>query len=143
VVHAPDLNTGVVIVRVGSKVGYLESRLFNLAYWRGETEFADHQLMVGRECGSEGPRLRGPSWDEATSGAVTLEWDSMVDATRYRVYANGRLVGSTSGTAIDVRLNGRVYWWVEADLGVCGTRRSYPSRFVASNDTVMRRRAVR
>ena len=143
VVHAPDLNTGVVIVRVGSRVGYLESRLFNLAYWRGETELADHQLVVGRECGSEGPRLRGPAWDEATSGPVSLEWDSMVDATRYRVYANGRLVGSTRGTAIDARLDGRVYWWVEADLGVCGTRRSYPSRFNASSETVMRRRAAR
>jgi hypothetical protein len=143
VVHAPDLNTGVAIVRVGDRVGYLESRLFNLAYWRGETEFADHELIVGRECGSEGPRLRGPSWDEATAGPVTLEWDSMVDATRYRVYANGRLVGSTTATSIDVRLDGRVYWWVEADLGVCGTRRSYPSRFLASNESVMRRRAVR
>lgn len=143
VVHAPDLNTGVAIVRVGSKIGYLESRLFNLAYWRGETEFADHELIVGRECGSEGPRLRGPSWDAVTSGAVTLEWDRMVEATRYRVYANGRLVGSTTATSIEVRLDGRVYWWVEADLGVCGTRRSYPARFYADNNSVVRRRAVR
>ncbi len=42
-VHAPDLNTGVAIVRIGTRVGYLESRSFNLAYWRGETEFADHE----------------------------------------------------------------------------------------------------
>ncbi|HUR81005.1 MAG TPA: hypothetical protein VM733_09575 [Thermoanaerobaculia bacterium] len=143
VVHAPDLDTGVVIVRVNSKIGYLESRLFNLAYWRGETEFAAHELMVGRECGSEGPRLRGPSWDENTTGPVTLEWDAMVDATHYRVYANNRLIASTTRTSIDARLNGRVYWWVEADLGVCGTRRSYPGRFLANNGTVVRRRAAR
>jgi hypothetical protein len=143
VVHAPDLNTGVVIVRVGEKIGYLESRLFNLAYWNGETEFADHELLVGRECGSEGTRLRGPEWDAATSGPVRLEWDPMVDATHYRVYADNRLIGSTTGTSIDVRLNGRVYWWVESDLGICGTRRSYPGRFFASNDTVLRRRAAR
>ena len=143
VVHAPDLNTGVVIVRVGNRIGYLESRLFNLAFWRGETEFADHELMVGRECGSEGPRLRGPEWDAVTSGPVTLEWDAMSDATHYRVYANNRLIGSTTQTSIDVRLNGRVYWWVEADLGVCGTRRSYPARFSASNDTIVRRRSAR
>jgi hypothetical protein len=143
IVHAPDLNTGVVIVRVGGKIGYLESRLFNLAYWRGETEFADHELMVGRECGSEGPRLRGPSWDEVTSGPVTLEWDAMTDATHYRVYANNRLIGSTTQTSIDARLNGRIYWWVEADLGVCGTRRSYVGRFAASNGTIVRRRAAR
>jgi hypothetical protein len=143
VVHAPDLNTGVVIVRVGSRIGYLESRLFNLAFWRGQTEFADHELMVGRECGSEGPRLRGPQWDAVTSGPVTLEWDPMVEATHYRLYANNRLVGSTTATSVDVRLNGRVTWWVEADLGLCGTRRSYPSRFLASNDTIVRRRAVR
>ncbi len=143
VVHAPDLNTGVVIVRVNGKVGYLESRLFNLAYWRGETEFADHELMVGRECGSEGPRLRGPAWDATTTGAVTLEWDGMEDATHYRVYANNRLIGSTTATSIETRLNGRVYWWLEADLGVCGTRRSYVARFLASNGTIVRRRAAR
>ena len=143
VVHAPDMNTGVVIVRAGSRVGYLESRLFNLAFWRGETELADHELIVGRECGSEGPRLRGPEWDAATSGPVTLEWDPMTDATHYRLYVNGRLAASTTATSVDVRLNGRSYWWVEADLGVCGTRRSYPSRFSANNDTIVRRRAVR
>jgi hypothetical protein len=143
VVHAPDLNTGVVIVRAGTHIGYLESRLFNLAYWRGDTEFADHELMVGRECGSEGPRLHGPAWDQVTTGPVTLAWDSMIDATRYRVYADGRLIGSTTANAIQVRLDGPVYWWVEADLGLCGTRRSYPSRFIANNDTVLRRRAVR
>ena len=143
VVHAPDLNTGVAIVRVGSRIGYLESRLFNLAYWRGHTAFAEHELIAGRECGSEGPRLRGPSWDAVLSGPVTLEWDPMAEATRYRVYENGRLVGSTTATSIEVRPNGRVYWWVEADLGLCGTRRSYPGRFTASNDTIVRRRASR
>lgn len=143
VVHAPDLNTGVAIVRVGSRVGYLESRLFNLAYWRGETELADHELIVGRECGSEGPRLAGPEWDTTMSGPVTLSWDAMIDATGYRVYANGRRIASTTATSVDVRLDGRVYWWVEADLGVCGTRRSYPSRFHADNTPIVRRRAVR
>ncbi|HVE70458.1 MAG TPA: hypothetical protein VNI54_03745 [Thermoanaerobaculia bacterium] len=143
VVHAPDLNTGVVIVRVGDRVGYLESRLFNLAYWRGETEFADHELLVGRECIAEGTRLRGPDWDAVTSGPVTLKWDPMVDATHYRVYANNRLIASTTKTSVEARLNGKVYWWVESDLGVCGTRRSYPGRFFASNGTVMRRRTAR
>ena len=129
-------------------LGFLESRLFNLEYWRGNTQFADHELVVGRECSSEGPRIGGPSWDEQTSGPVTLSWDVMVEATRFRVYASTnlgkpRVIAVTTGNEVTVRLDGRVYWWVEADLGVCGTRRSYPGRFFADNDTIVRRRAAR
>lgn len=152
VVHAPHLNTGVAIVRVVkdgvSMHGFLESRLFNLEYWRGNTQFADHELLVGRECGSEGPRLSGATWDAQTSGPVTLSWDEMIEATQYRVYASTDLgtpgvIARTTGTSVTVHLNGQVYWWVEADLGVCGTRRSYPSRFQASNESYVRRRAAR
>ena len=152
VVHAADFNNGVAIIRVVkngiSRAGFLESRLFNLAWWRGQTAFADHELITGRECGSEGPRLNGPGWDAQTAGPVTLAWEPMVEATRFRVYASSnlappRLIANTTTPSVDVRMNGSVYWWVEADLGVCGTRRSYPSRFLAQNDTVLRRRTAR
>jgi hypothetical protein len=47
---APALGDGVVILRVqhAGRVGYgfLEVSDFNLAYWRGETELADHELRL-------------------------------------------------------------------------------------------------
>jgi hypothetical protein len=40
----------VAIVRIrkngATHFGYLESRVFNLAYWRGEHELADHTLRI-------------------------------------------------------------------------------------------------
>ena len=150
--HTPDFNNGVAIVVVEKPgfVGhaYLESRRFNLAYWRGDTAFAEHDLLVGRVCTADGPRTYGPAWDAQTSGPVPIEWDPLLDATTYRVYASidgaaPRLVARTTTTSATLRLNGRIDWWVEADLGLCGTRRSALSRFHAANDTVMRRRGVR
>lgn len=45
-----DLGNGIVILRVqhSARVGYgfLELADFNLAYWRGQTELADHELPV-------------------------------------------------------------------------------------------------
>lgn len=152
VVHAPHFNNGVAIVKVVKdgvwSHGYLESRLFNLEYWRGNTAFADHELVVGLECTADGPRLGGPAWDAQTSGPVTLSWEPNISATRYRVYASSdlgtpRLIANTTSSEVTVHLTGRVYWWVEADLGLCGRRRSLPGRFEASNPTYVRRRAVR
>ena len=64
VTHAPDLNDGVVIVKVKKDNfvahGFLESRLFNLEYWRGNTQLADHELIVGRECTADGPHAHRP-----------------------------------------------------------------------------------
>ena len=150
--HTPEFNNGVAIVVV-EKPGFvghafLESRLFNLAYWRGETEFADHDVLFGRVCTAEGPSLTGPAWDERTTGAVTVSWSPMDGATQYRLYASvdggsPRVIARTTATSISVRLNGRVDWWVEAELGLCGTRRSELGRFRASSDTVVRRRGVR
>jgi hypothetical protein len=38
----------IVRVRTASKVafGFLEARVFNLAYWRGERELANHELRL-------------------------------------------------------------------------------------------------
>ena len=152
VVHAPHFANGVAIVKVVKDGvwahGYLESRLFNLEYWRGHTAFADHELIVGLECTADGPRLYSPTWDEQTNGAVTLSWEPSISATRYRVYASSnlgapQLIATTTGSDVTVHLDGRVYWWVESDLGLCGRRRSLPGRFEASNPTYVRRRASR
>ena len=45
--HAGEL-VAIVRVRKNGKTAfaYLESRLFNLAYWRGEHELTDHKLML-------------------------------------------------------------------------------------------------
>jgi hypothetical protein len=45
--HLGEL-VAIVRVRAGGKTafGYLESRVFNLAYWRGERELADHKLKL-------------------------------------------------------------------------------------------------
>lgn len=150
VVHTFGMTNGVAIVRVATaekvRYGFLESRLFNLAYWRGFTDFADHDLIVGRECGNQGPKLTAPTWDaRQNSAAVTLQWAPLEGATRYRVYASANLakpvlIATTTATELPTHLAGRVHWWVEADLGLCGARRSDTGLFVTPSP---KRRSVR
>jgi hypothetical protein len=150
VTHAADLNDGVAIVKVkkGDFVahGFLESRLFNLELWRGHTQLADHELIVGRECVADGPRLMTPAWNEATSGPTTVQWLALADATQYRLYISTRTglrVINTRETSVTLHLDGRVDWWVEADIGVCGTRRSALGRFIGNTAPIPRRRSAR
>jgi hypothetical protein len=150
VVHAYGNTNGVVIVRVekDGKVayGFLESRLFNLEYWRGNTRFADHQLTVGMfACTSATPLIKSPAWDATLRGPATLTWEGITGATEYRIYAStdlqpAQLVATTTGFSAEVQLKGNVYWWVEAQTTNCGPRRSDVSRFDAFS---MKRRAVR
>lgn len=142
----------VAIVRVEKSgqvmYGFLESRLFNLAFWRGETSFADHDLVVGvnRVCSPEGPSLLRPAWDAQTGTNVTLVWNAMTNATSYDVWISSdllapRVIATTSSTSANVHMNGRVYWWVEAKgSDPCLPRRSGPSRLEAP--PAARRRAV-
>ncbi len=128
--------------------GFLESRLFNLAHWRGETAFADHDLVVGAGilCSNRGPVLRAPAWDARTGSNVTLEWDAIPNAKSYEVWVSSDLgaphvIATTRSTSVDVHLNGRIYWWVEARGDSCMPRRSDPSRLNAPT-AASRRRAV-
>jgi hypothetical protein len=145
---------GAVLVRVekdGALLGfaYLESRLFNLAYWRGDTIFADHELVIGpgpMSCGFIKPFLLSPGWDETVSATTVLRWEAMPGATEYNVWASAelgtpRLIGTTTSTSLPVHLRGRVYWWVEAATASCAPRRSDTSRY--SGEGALRRRAVR
>ena len=139
----------IAIVRVNGKYGFLESRLFNLAYWRGQTTFADHELTVGRttRCGPAGPVILAPQWDARTNTA-TLRWSKPADAVSYRVWAATpaspwpRLVGTTTETTMTTTLAGRTYWWVEATFAnSCPPLRSDASRVDAPPPA--KRRAVR
>ncbi|HEX2061193.1 MAG TPA: hypothetical protein VHK90_10665, partial [Thermoanaerobaculia bacterium] len=154
VVHTYGMTNGVAIVRVATdakvEYGFLESRLFNLAYWRGNTDFADHDLFVGLECDATGPRLAAPAWNTTTDGNVTLDWDPLAGATLYRVYASTnlgrpRVIATTTATEANVKVSGRTHWWVEAEVGTCGTRRSATGLLnaPAAPATAPRRRAVR
>lgn len=139
----------VAIVRAGGQYGFLESRLFNLAYWRGETTFADHELVVGRtrRCESRGPAIQSPAWD-ATANAARLTWSKLDGAVSYRVWAASptsptpRLLGTTTATELHATFSGRTYWWVEATFaGSCPPVRSDASRIDAPS--IGKRRAVR
>jgi hypothetical protein len=150
VVHTYGTTNGVAIVRVEKNgavdYGFLESRLFNLAYWRGDTELAEHELTVGaKRCTTEGPELTAPLWDEAVGSTVTLKWKGLSGSKLYRVWASAgmgapRIVASTTATSATVHLQGSVYWWVEADVNECGRIRSETGRFKAP---LPKQRAVR
>jgi hypothetical protein len=139
----------IAIVRVNGKYGFLESRLFNLAFWRGDTTFADHELIVGRttRCGALGPSIVAPAWD-VTANTATLRWSRMSDAVGYRVWAatpgspTPRLIGTTTSTELTTTFAGRTYWWVEATFAnSCPPLRSDASRVNAPAPA--KRRAVR
>ncbi|HEX8171608.1 MAG TPA: hypothetical protein VF824_13815 [Thermoanaerobaculia bacterium] len=129
----------VAVVRVEKngvvQFGYLESRLFNMASWRGETAFADHELIVGRQrCGNSGPLLTSPAWDATPAGPrVQLTWSPLPDATSYTIWTatpglHPRRAGTTTSTSITVPMAGRTYWWVEASFANCPSQRSESSR---------------
>jgi hypothetical protein len=142
---------GTVIVRVEKNGvvswGFLESRVFNLEYWKGNTRFADHSLTVGRSLyNGLTPRPTSPAWDATSSGPVTLTWDGVPGATHYDIYASSNLatpkrIATTSVTKreVTVALSGRVYWWIEARMEDGTTVRSDVGRFRV---TASKRRAV-
>lgn len=148
-------NNTVAVVRAEKngvvKFGFLESRVFNLAYWAGKTALADHDLVVGRSepCGFRGPALVSPTWDTAAATpSMTFSWRTIPDAVSYKLYAASlssptpRLLGTTTGTQLTANVTGgRSYWWVEATFAnSCPSLRSESVRFTAPK---MKRRAVR
>jgi hypothetical protein len=146
-------NNSVVIVRAKDgetdRYGFLEARVFHLAYWRGDTQLADHELVAGAQsCGDSTAILRAPLWDaKPASGFVTLQWSPVSLAESYRVWASTdgaapRVIATTASTTLQTYLPGRVYWWVEASVGGCAPRRSNVGRFTAPAG-VQKRRAAR
>lgn len=139
-------NNPVALVRATKngeeKFGFLEVRTFNLAYWNGQRNLAEHELVVGRSvpCGNRGPSIASPSWDATlTAPSVKLTWRPLTGASSYKVYAASpsnptpRLLGTTLTTELTASLTGgRTYWWVEAAFANgCPPQRSDSSRLNA------------
>jgi len=137
------------------KFGFLESRVFNLAYWLGNTTLADHELVVGRSvpCGFRGPTVTAPLWNtRQSSPSVKFTWNALAGATSYNVYTatvsspRPHLLGTTTATTLTANVTGgRTYWWVEARFtNGCPALRSESLRIETATSTSRpKRRAVR
>jgi hypothetical protein len=105
--------------------GFLESRLFNLAFWAGQTDFADHDLSVGIPlCFPDRPALIAPATEAVVEESlVPLSWSGGgTHVGGYRLWASidgslPRLLAETDRLTktFTIRAVGRVAWWVEVD----------------------------
>jgi hypothetical protein len=155
VIHDLDYSNATAIVQVETSdstlYGYLESLWFNLAFWRGETEIAEHVLTVGgRVCSPiSRPWPLSPILEtNVESGEVVLEWLPVEDAERYEVWVSEdlsppRLIGETTDTQFPVSVQGSAQWWVEAVFSDCPKTRSRMGRFSVDSVTHPVRRAAR
>jgi len=135
--------TAIVRAERGGKVayGFLESRLFNLAYWDGHTDFADHDLYVGEPvCFPARAALLEPALEETVTGhLVTLKWSGGGPGVNgYRIWtssdgAPSRLAATVNAatTRLTTRADGRMAWWVEAEHVSCPPSRSQTAFFTA------------
>lgn len=152
IVHTWRRSNIVAIVRVKPQgrdalYGFLESRIFNLAYWRGDVEHARHEIVVGpRPCGRPEPELLSPSYLGRTDPRFTLEWSAVPGATGYEVWvsedlAKPRVVAETAETSLSHAGQGTIYWWVVARFDGCPSTRSITGKFTTALQE--RRRGVR
>lgn len=145
IVHQFGGSNVTAIVRVEKSgvaaYGFLESRLFNLAYWSGRTEFADHELSVGLPvCFPVRPALVAPpSEGIVPDSGVLLSWSGGgTHVGGYRIWASvdgkpPRLLAETDGgtKTLPMFAAGRVAWWVEVDPFDCPPSRSATGFFTA------------
>ena len=121
--------------------GFLESRLFNLAFWAGQTDFADHDLSVGIPlCFPDRPALIAPATEAVVEESlVPLSWSGGgTHVGGYRLWASidgslPRLLAETDRLTktFTIRAVGRVAWWVEVDPFDCPPSRSATGFFTA------------
>lgn len=139
-VHTWRRSNVLAIVRVKppdriAMYGFLESLQFNLAYWRGDTELAHHELVVGpQRCVLKEPELVTPAYASKTSSAVNFEWLPVAGATAYEIWIaprgeKPRLLETTAVTSSTGRLTGDVFWWVVAKADGCPPARSITGQF--------------
>jgi hypothetical protein len=94
-----------------------------------------------------GPVLLGPLWNARTGTTATFKWRALAGASAYRLYGSSNLgapelLATTTGTEVTAPVSGRTHWWVEADVALCGTRRSNTG-LVSAPAAPPRRRAIR
>ncbi|MBV8517100.1 MAG: hypothetical protein JO197_06805 [Acidobacteria bacterium] len=143
--------TAILRVRANGKTsfGFLESRVFNLAYWRGQHDLADHDVYLGVRCSEVRANLSKPAYRETTStNVVRMVWQPVAGARSSTVWVSvdGRppvaLARGLETNTYTAFLSGRVRWWVESDYGpACPPRRSLTYEFTAPS-TPPRRRSV-
>jgi hypothetical protein len=119
--------TAIVEVESGGAVswGFLESLDFNLAWWRGEREVAEHEVVVGAPLCSSAtfPFLTTPLPEgRVTSRNVTFGWDGVTTPLRWELWlaVNGgtpRKLLERPGSERFVTAGvppGRIAWWITA-----------------------------
>jgi len=150
IVHTWRRSNIVAIMRVKQEgrdalYGFLESRIFNLAYWRGETGHATHELVVGPSaCPRAAPELLKPEYLGYTGPEFELSWEPVTNASSYEVWLSEnlekpRMVGETGLRKWSATGEGTIYWWVVAKFDGCPSTRSITGKFT----TQERRRGVR
>jgi hypothetical protein len=161
IVAAVDRANGVAIVEIldGETLrwAYLESLGFNLAYWRGETEEATHEVMADAPLCSDrlGPSAVLPHPEEAVT-TTEVRFEFPVERNKpYELYyaVNGGSpvrvdVPRTSRPTTSMTLTlppGRIVWWfVDPNPPVsCFPQRSSNYAFDHLIDVPPRRRAAR
>ena len=122
--------TAIVRIEANNQVqyGFLESRLFNLAFWNGEADLARHDVFVGAPpCFLDRPKLVSPQLDSAVqTRKATVQWSGGFDVGRYRVWVSydhgppgvaaevpAHPVPPGGVFSATIRAQGRVAWWVE------------------------------
>jgi hypothetical protein len=130
VISAVDQNNTLAILELVdgpvSRWGYLEARELNLAYWRGETQLAEHDLVV------DAPICPGPGLGPAdvapfhgarvAPGEVTFEWPAAGSVGPFELWytINGRrrrldVARPPTGDRVSATLpvkGRRVAWWL-------------------------------
>ena len=138
IVHTFGASNVTAIVRVAGfgvvRYGFLESQLFNFAYWDGHHDFADYDLTVGAPlCFPSRPALQFPEPESVVQGPlVTFTWSyGFDDAVGYRLWvsidgAPATMVAETDRKtkSAEAPASGRVAWWVEILHSACPVSRS-------------------
>lgn len=149
--------TAILRVEAGDELswGYLESLDLNLAYWRGETELAEHEVLVGGPICSIAryPLPSNPGLESRmTRPGVFFSWSEPTPARSREVWvsvngARPHLVATLTGDETSVTRYippGRIAWWVRADYGDgCPEARSATWFFDHESPSLQRRRGAR
>jgi hypothetical protein len=146
IVHTFGASNVTAIVRVAkgssASYGFIESLGFNIAYWSGKTDLADHDLYVSTPlCGLSSLFLLTPAPESTgAAGPVTFSWFPVSLATSYEVWASSdgtaprrlAVVEAAKEPSLSVPVSGHVTWWVVAILSGCPPIRSGFGSFTAS-----------